>query len=258
MNDPLRKAIGDALEIPLSYPTAHKVGMKVPKGGSACAKCEYWRDGQCHEKHFIEWHGSGLIPENPDEYCCDFFEARKVEDDALVTAVGDALARIPSDVEAAFAAALGRRFGEEPAAESVRAAASAGAKSLDKRFVTTIPFGPHVLKVFTVNGENVRTRTEDGGQGCTNFTMGMNGMAAREPIYRAEGWCLHDEICLHNLLSPVDFLAVLVHELVEWWGMKFLGLTYDVAHEYLANLAENVGRGILARPEWQRRLGIAA
>lgn len=57
------------------YPADHKIGMRVPKGGSSCAKCEYLKDnGQCGESHFIKWNGSGKLPAPPDSYCCDFFD----------------------------------------------------------------------------------------------------------------------------------------------------------------------------------------
>ena len=56
------------------YPADHPLGMRVPKGGSNCAKCEYVRGQNCKEEHFIEWNGSNKIPAPIDEYCCDFFE----------------------------------------------------------------------------------------------------------------------------------------------------------------------------------------
>ena len=58
------------------YPKGHEVGMRVPEGGSSCAKCEYLRkDGEsCENRYFIEWNGSKKLPAPADEYCCDFFE----------------------------------------------------------------------------------------------------------------------------------------------------------------------------------------
>ena len=56
------------------YPANHKVGMRVPKGGSSCAKCEYVNGQNCREKHYIEWSGSKKIPAPVDQFCCDFFE----------------------------------------------------------------------------------------------------------------------------------------------------------------------------------------
>lgn len=59
------------------YPADHKAGMRVPQGGSDCAKCEYVRANgtECANKFFQKWHGSNKLPEPADEYCCDWFEA---------------------------------------------------------------------------------------------------------------------------------------------------------------------------------------
>ena len=59
----------------VSYPADHEPGMRVPKGGSMCAVCEYF-DGKdsCTNKYFIKWHGTGKLPAPPDEYCSDWFE----------------------------------------------------------------------------------------------------------------------------------------------------------------------------------------
>jgi len=58
------------------YPPDHQVGMKVPKGGSDCAKCEH-ADGQtCTQEDWVKWNGSATIPAPTDEYCCDFFQAK--------------------------------------------------------------------------------------------------------------------------------------------------------------------------------------
>lgn len=61
-----------------AYPADHQVGMKVPKGGSDCAKCEYVRANgkECANKGFVMWNGSHKLPEAANEYCCDFFEAK--------------------------------------------------------------------------------------------------------------------------------------------------------------------------------------
>jgi hypothetical protein len=48
--------------------------MRVPKGGSNCAKCEYVQGQNCKEEHFIQWNGGVRIPAAVDSYCCDFFE----------------------------------------------------------------------------------------------------------------------------------------------------------------------------------------
>jgi hypothetical protein len=65
-------------ELP-KYPKDHQVGMKVPKGGSDCAKCEYNSADRkrCSQKDFVKWNGSAVLPAAADEYCCDFFKAEK-------------------------------------------------------------------------------------------------------------------------------------------------------------------------------------
>ena len=61
-----------------TYPADHQVGMKVPKGGSDCAKCEYVsrNEKRCLNGDFQKWNGSEFLPAPADEYCCDFFEPR--------------------------------------------------------------------------------------------------------------------------------------------------------------------------------------
>lgn len=61
------------------YPADHEVGIRVPKGGSDCAKCEYVDGQDCTQADFVKWNGSEVIPEPTDEYCCDFFEAGEKE-----------------------------------------------------------------------------------------------------------------------------------------------------------------------------------
>lgn len=56
------------------YPKNHPVGMRVPEGGSNCAKCTYVKGQSCTQPLFIQWNGSPLIPQPTDRYCCDFFE----------------------------------------------------------------------------------------------------------------------------------------------------------------------------------------
>lgn len=61
------------------YPKDHKVGMKVPKGGSCCSKCkELSKDNKsCEEKEWIDWnYGDPIIPAPIDSYCCDFFKEK--------------------------------------------------------------------------------------------------------------------------------------------------------------------------------------
>jgi hypothetical protein len=56
------------------YPENHKVGMKVPRGGSDCAKCKFVDGQNCTQKDFIQWNGSKVIPGDIDAYCCDLYE----------------------------------------------------------------------------------------------------------------------------------------------------------------------------------------
>lgn len=61
------------------YPADHQVGIRVPKGGSDCAKCEYVDGQNCTQTDFVKWNGSEVIPAPTDEFCCDFFEANEKE-----------------------------------------------------------------------------------------------------------------------------------------------------------------------------------
>lgn len=58
------------------YPSDHKVGMKVTRGGTMCANCEYVDGLNCTNKYFMRWNGGEKIPGRIDEYCCDFWEAQ--------------------------------------------------------------------------------------------------------------------------------------------------------------------------------------
>lgn len=62
-----------------TFPANHKPGMAVPKGGSSCASCEYFKGNMtCGNKYFIAWNGSANIPaKEPDEYCSDWYEPKK-------------------------------------------------------------------------------------------------------------------------------------------------------------------------------------
>lgn len=62
------------------YPSNHKAGMKVTKGGSMCANCKYYyvSDGpKCDNAHWNKWSQTTLIPAPADEYCCDWWEPNK-------------------------------------------------------------------------------------------------------------------------------------------------------------------------------------
>jgi hypothetical protein len=58
------------------YPGDHKLGMRVPVGGSDCEKCEYVSGQKCLNKIFIQWNRSSTIPAPVNSYCCDFFESK--------------------------------------------------------------------------------------------------------------------------------------------------------------------------------------
>ncbi len=61
------------------YPPDHKLGMRVPMGGSNCAKCEYLSSDHkhCKQKEFIKWqHGNDELPMSDDIFCCDLFQIK--------------------------------------------------------------------------------------------------------------------------------------------------------------------------------------
>jgi len=64
-------------------PPNHHAAMRVPKGGSCCANCEYLGDDKksCRNDYFIKWDGgkekpadSDRLPYPADEYCSDWYE----------------------------------------------------------------------------------------------------------------------------------------------------------------------------------------
>lgn len=57
-------------------PEDHKAGLRVPKGGSCCATCEYWNAEEqvCNSEHYQTWAGTKKIPYPADEYCTDWYE----------------------------------------------------------------------------------------------------------------------------------------------------------------------------------------
>lgn len=67
----------------IQYPAGHKLGMRVPKGGSDCAKCEYVDGQKCKNTLFVKWNGSNIIPAPTNEYCCDLFEPGEREKHSL-------------------------------------------------------------------------------------------------------------------------------------------------------------------------------
>jgi len=64
-----------------TYPEDHIAGMRVPKGGSSCASCEYLADNKtdCTSTYFQKWNGGPQIPGKIDEYCSDWYEIKEQE-----------------------------------------------------------------------------------------------------------------------------------------------------------------------------------
>ena len=60
-----------------TYPANHKPAMRVPVGGSSCAKCAFHRaDGnRCDSPDYQKYYGTDQIPLPPDQFCSDWFEA---------------------------------------------------------------------------------------------------------------------------------------------------------------------------------------
>jgi hypothetical protein len=53
--------------------------MRVTKGGSMCANCEYWveKGNLCNNKYWLQWRdGNAKIPVAADEYCCNWWHAK--------------------------------------------------------------------------------------------------------------------------------------------------------------------------------------
>lgn len=63
-------------------PSDHLAAMKVPNGGACCTNCEYWakgkngEEGKCLNKMYEKWAGTASIPEDPNEYCSDWWEPK--------------------------------------------------------------------------------------------------------------------------------------------------------------------------------------
>ena len=118
---------------------------------------------------------------------------------------------------------------------------AAAGESLNKQYVGTVDFFGEPVKVFTVNGQFTRSPT---GADIIEFTMGGNYYGGtKQGTYHAI--CEEDEIVLHELMPPVDMIATAVHELVERYVMKNLGLSYDDAHTKYAEPTERVIREYL-------------
>src|SRR5579862_3779827 len=73
------------MDAKVEYPAGHEAGMMVPKGGSSCASCKYYKGLlKCGNEYFVKWNGAQATPPKPagsddipaksaDEYCSDFY-----------------------------------------------------------------------------------------------------------------------------------------------------------------------------------------
>lgn len=63
----------------VEYPSDHKPGMKVTKGGSCCANCFFWDGKDCENEYYRKWNnGNSEIPVNdPETYCSDWWMPQK-------------------------------------------------------------------------------------------------------------------------------------------------------------------------------------
>lgn len=71
-----QRARGGKVAAEKALPADHQLGMRVPKGGSSCHTCFFFKaPTECRNKGFAAWnHGSHEIPGPPDEYCCDNYQ----------------------------------------------------------------------------------------------------------------------------------------------------------------------------------------
>ncbi len=63
----------------VNYPENHKLGIKVPHGGSMCGNCKFLGEDHktCMNKEFIKWNKSNILPNKDEEYCCDLWSFGK-------------------------------------------------------------------------------------------------------------------------------------------------------------------------------------
>lgn len=70
---------------PFKLPADHVAAMKVPKGGSSCASCQFGQEdantpfgARCTEPNFIAWNGgNGALPAAADEFCSDWYRQQE-------------------------------------------------------------------------------------------------------------------------------------------------------------------------------------
>ena len=59
-----------------TYPPDHKPALEVPKGGSSCATCQFYKGNQkCGSPDYAKFYGTDHIPLPPDRFCSDWWEA---------------------------------------------------------------------------------------------------------------------------------------------------------------------------------------
>lgn len=86
--------------------------MRVPKGGSSCARCSFYRrdggdHGRCTHQDYQAYYGTDLIPYPADEFCSDWYEIDRARADAADTAAN--IARTVSHVRMHRAVGSARR-----------------------------------------------------------------------------------------------------------------------------------------------------
>jgi len=65
------------------YPPDHEFGMRVPRGGSDCAKCHWLihpENTHCANKYYRRAMGHNRLLAPADEFCCDVFETENKKD----------------------------------------------------------------------------------------------------------------------------------------------------------------------------------
>lgn len=69
----------------IEVPDDHKIGMRVPLGGSNCAKCQYVSENhkRCGQRLWVDapvkrggGGGDPVLPAPAVSYCCDMYERK--------------------------------------------------------------------------------------------------------------------------------------------------------------------------------------
>ncbi len=75
-----------------ALPPNHKLGMRVPQGGSMCANCRFLTSPTtCGNAGFVKWNGGPKLPAPANQYCCDNYQIgrRKRADGGSVDDLSD-------------------------------------------------------------------------------------------------------------------------------------------------------------------------